>query len=666
MRVGTIRGLLGIALSLMTTAGAAGDDRTAPDNSLEDLTLDQLLDIEVEVVTSAAQPIRETPGVVTVVTRDEILQSGARDLIDVLYLVPGFGFGMDVQGAVALGFRGTPGGGGQVLVLVDGHEYNEPMYGTPLLHFPVALIERIEISRGPGSVIHGSYAELAVIHITTRGAGDATEVMVGGRYGQMDDALGYRDLQLAWRQALPELRGVELGVAAVLGEGRRSDEFYEDFFGNRYRLPNRLDPALVTVGIGAGRFDLHLMVDWLRTTSRDALTVSEPQAVRTDFFGVFVDTRYRWQLTRQITLTPRLSYKRQKPWWVTARDAITYYDKTAERYGGGLTLDWAVRDAVELLVGAEAWTNRARLDDTASAGTGLQQPFGTSNTHHFATLVGYAQLLGEHRWANLSAGVRLEWNSRFGAVVVPRVGVTRAFEHAHVKLLLSQAFRAPGHEPLGLNPRLAPETTTTFELEAGYKIGEYLFVGANAFDITIRDPFVYALDPATMAEGYFNFSKNGSRGAEGTLRVQHPRGRATMTWSFYDTSGKNEVESYRVPGRDDILSGLAAHKVTLDGTVRVTDQLTLSPSAVFIGSVFGPTSYDAATDELLFGREPPTLLLNLFALRTDLAVPGLDVGIGVHDLLDQGIRFLDGTIAHAPLPGPTREYILHTTYRRDL
>ncbi|MBK3517275.1 TonB-dependent receptor plug domain-containing protein [Carboxylicivirga marina] len=52
--------------------------------------------MEVSVASKNSVSINETPGVVTVITKEEIQNSGARDLIDVLSLVPGFGFGMDM------------------------------------------------------------------------------------------------------------------------------------------------------------------------------------------------------------------------------------------------------------------------------------------------------------------------------------------------------------------------------------------------------------------------------------------------------------------------------------------------------------------------------------------------------------------------------------------
>lgn len=73
---------------------------------VEDLSLEALLDTPVEVATRDARTSTlEAPNVVLVLTRDDIVASGARDLLEVLQLVPGFSFHQDVGGVVGAAFR---------------------------------------------------------------------------------------------------------------------------------------------------------------------------------------------------------------------------------------------------------------------------------------------------------------------------------------------------------------------------------------------------------------------------------------------------------------------------------------------------------------------------------------------------------------------------------
>ncbi|MBI5743888.1 MAG: Plug domain-containing protein, partial [Elusimicrobia bacterium] len=133
--------------------------------------------------------LRETPGLVTVITREEIQAQGARDLIDVLKLVPEFDFGMDVQGNLGLGVRGNWANEGKVLLLWDGQVYNETLYSTIQFdRFPVDQIEEIEIIKGPGSVLYGGFAELAVINVKTQSAKTLNGSSAFAAYGQGEKA----------------------------------------------------------------------------------------------------------------------------------------------------------------------------------------------------------------------------------------------------------------------------------------------------------------------------------------------------------------------------------------------------------------------------------------------------------------------------------------------
>lgn len=155
-------------VTLMVCLGAA--PALADSADVDDLSLEALLDTRVEVATSDARTALEAPNVVVLLTRDDIVASGSRDLLEVLQLVPGFTFHHDVSGVVGVAFRNLWGHEGKVLVMLDGQEVNELLYSSTQFghHVLAHTIERLEIIRGPGSALYGGSAELAVINVITR------------------------------------------------------------------------------------------------------------------------------------------------------------------------------------------------------------------------------------------------------------------------------------------------------------------------------------------------------------------------------------------------------------------------------------------------------------------------------------------------------------------
>jgi len=186
------------AIAILALAAALPDRARADDDDLAALSLEELLQISVATRTAISE--RESPGIVSVVTRDEIRDSGARDIDDVLRNMPGFDFGVDYYGTVGMAFRGVWGIEGKVLLLMDGIPLNELYYNSALIgnRIPMDQVERIEIIRGPGSVMYGGAAEAAVVNIITESGARTNGVRATAQYGQLEHSYGRQTLSFSY------------------------------------------------------------------------------------------------------------------------------------------------------------------------------------------------------------------------------------------------------------------------------------------------------------------------------------------------------------------------------------------------------------------------------------------------------------------------------------
>src|SRR5215470_14269368 len=226
-------------VALLASRAVAHAQEVPEKTNIEQYSLDDLLKTETAVASVRAVAVRETPGIVTIIKREEIVSAGARDLIDVLMLVPGFSFGVDIEGVTDVGFRGIWAHEGKMLILVDGQEMTELLFQNNALghHYPIDQIERIEIIRGPGSALYGGFAELGVISIITRGAAELDGISASVDYGRMQNALGQADLNVAaGKESIAGIEGLNASAALLVGVGNRSDAPYSDFSGNSYDL----------------------------------------------------------------------------------------------------------------------------------------------------------------------------------------------------------------------------------------------------------------------------------------------------------------------------------------------------------------------------------------------------------------------------------------------
>jgi outer membrane cobalamin receptor len=671
----------GISISIsIPSLSLAQDVEELSMQDLDKLSFDQLLDLDVLQVASR-KPLakKDIPSTVTLIKRDEIMRSGARDLIDVLRVVPGFEFAQDVLGVTGMGTRGLWGFEGKVLFLLDGVQLNEILYGNAPIgnNFPLDIIERIEIIRGPGSSFYGGYAELAVVNIITRKAEDMNGLMVSGYGGLMQGGVGRTNGTIAFGKKIGD---VSVSASAFVGRASRSDRTILSadsvalpMLGNQQLLPTNVNFSLTWQGLKVRAFyDHYNSTTWVGYGP----TVGE-KPVQNTFTSLGVDAQYDIRLSETLTLTPRVSYLRQTPWQFN--DPLTldansnwsgsFFDKTATRALGSFTLSGDIVKNLFMTVGVEGFADNAVAAPQTPLGGLFQREFNAqgevirgSNTVSYTNIGGYVQGLWTNPIVNVNAGIRVDKYSAVPLAAVPWIGLTKVLGDFNAKLLFGQNFRAPTIENIRINPNVLPEITTALELQLGYQLSYNQFLSANIFTVSIANPIVFTIIDAQ--ETYFNYPRTGSNGFEVEYSVKDFWGFVNVNYSLA-LINNNQVPEYAVQGRNDILLGFAQHKATLNAGFRVfDDNLSFNPSATFLSERFGYTGEDASGNAT-YRRFDPKLLLNAFLQWRDIAgVQGLDVGVGAYDILGANYDFIQAYNAgNQVLPGPGREFVLRLAYK---
>jgi len=140
---------------------------------LMDLALEDLLAVEVSTASKTEEKISDIPASVVVIGRAEIARYGYRNLAEILSSIPGlYGIEQYYYEGMAFGVRGfwSNWTNKQIIILVDGIPQINPHrnnYILPQIAVPVEAIERVEVVRGPLSVIYGDGAFFGAINIIT-------------------------------------------------------------------------------------------------------------------------------------------------------------------------------------------------------------------------------------------------------------------------------------------------------------------------------------------------------------------------------------------------------------------------------------------------------------------------------------------------------------------
>jgi outer membrane receptor for ferrienterochelin and colicins len=463
----------------------------------------------VSTPSKSAESSSTAPATSSIVTAEDLRRHGLRSLDEALnYAALGM-VTTSPEHAVEIGARGvllTGDYGNHVLLLIDGVPANEPWNGTAYFErgagVPFELIDHIEVTLGPGSVMHGAQAMLGVINVVTKRArnygglhliaeGDASAPVFadGGlrlsplsRYGA-----GYRlalglgrefelfslpaelTLQLErYRSDAPawELAPQAWGEDEVTGQPKN--------FGPR--TPPGQWGGLAT---GTGHTDVpaayaRLRVGELEATARAGMyDRASPYTtslvnVGDDFDDPDNHERDRWlqlgvayrrSLSVRLVLAARAYVLFNDYLWFSRRSAAEECPEdlpngcertlTGSGSSGGADLRVSL-DLPELhgttMLGIDSRVRHARSDlDVVDRLTGALAPVANDYTRSDGLFAPYLQqAFAPTRWLDANLGVRLDYDTRFGSKLSPRAALgATPWRDGRVKAIYAEAFRGP-------------------------------------------------------------------------------------------------------------------------------------------------------------------------------------------------------------------------------
>jgi outer membrane receptor for ferrienterochelin and colicin len=633
----------------------------------------------VESASKIPQAEQQAPGVVTVISEEEILNSGARDLIDVLRLVPGFYFGSDVENTTGIGIRGNWAHEGKVVLLIDGLEMNERRFANLFLgqHYPIDHIQKIEVIRGPGSVMYGGFAKLGVINVVTKNANDQQGLSLVGRYGQMKRSNGHRSINYYVGKKLTD--DMQFTVSGKVGEAHRSDRVYTDAYANSVDLAhtNTSNDILLNAGFQYKKLAMRFFMDDYNVKTSDRFVAIE-NPINRNFKTYIFDLKYQYDIANNLKLNFKFDYSNQLP-WVTKKvidNELRYTNAIlTQRYLGGINFDYAFDNDFQIVAGIEysyeTFKNLAgQYDDLHSTNFYLQKlPTYQNISPFFESMI-------KSDWGNLTLGLRYDKHNMFQSNLAPRLIFTNQIGNFNYKLLYNNSFRIPTIENAVLsNNPIKPERTKTYEIELGYQLTKDLRLKANAFYLSSKNTIVYGLDPNNLnnplgqGQQYYNANqKINTAGVESELRWQQEWGYLTLNYSysqmlnnFKDFQPINQLNNQVADSK--LALAFPAHKITFNSHIQLTPSLSLNPSLIFSTSRYGYDRYDE-NNNLLLHKYSSEVLANMYLRYQNFVFKDLELGLGVYNLFNANHNFIQPyNSGHAPLPDRSREIVFRVAYQ---
>ena len=455
---------------------------------------------EVTAASRVTETVAEAPSSVSIIPRKELRALAYPTLVEALRGVRGV-YVWDDRSYATAGIRGLGrlgSYGNRLLVLVDGHPLNDNWIGSSYIGYDartdLADLERVEVVRGPGSVLYGTNAFAGVVNLVSR----YREVPEGAEFGLAAYGDGVARARARADLALGDGAGLWTSVAAARGQGR--EFFFPEFAADS--PPPIAGHARGLDGFEAGTVQGRLFWKWL--TLQWLGHVHEKQLPTAAFETLFADPRTR-QTDRRAFIEARAEPELTETVQLMSRLHLNYYAFRGryprEPADGGLELDtfdgawfgleervvFRPSERFRITVGGEGQLH-FEVEQTARDDSG----FFLDDQRDYQIGAAYGLLdvdLSER--LRFSGGARVDAYSTFGAAINPRAAfIAELYPGGVSKVLAGKAFRAPSIYELFYNddgftqrasPDLEPEQIYSLEVEHTHRFVPTLSGTASLF-----------------------------------------------------------------------------------------------------------------------------------------------------------------------------------------
>ena len=493
--------ILTLPLLALACLPAAAQEQAAPAKA-DTTAISRHYDIGQVVVTGTRNEtdIRHLPLTVSILGREAIEQSLQPSLLPILTeQIPGLfvtsrgimGYGVSDGAAGGISLRGLSGSSGRLMVLIDGHPQYMGLFGHPIADAAQSLLaERVEVLRGPASVLYGSNAMGGVVNIVTRRMhqdGIRTDVRAG--YGS------YNTLET---EATNRIRIRRFSSIASFSynrtDGHRPNLAFEQFGGYAklgYDLTKnwnvRADANVTHFNASQPGSLSELLEDADQRVTRGmaSFALENNYANTSGALSFFYNWGDHW-INDGYTIDPD-DDSNPRDYRFISHDqmmGISAYQSGRLFRGNRLTagIDW-------YRFGGEKWNKVIEGEQK-----GERTDYVEKHNHEIAAYVDFRQSFGT--WLTLDAGIRIDHHSHVGTEYIPAFGLAFHLPRAmELKASAAKGFRYPTLREMYMfppqNPDLRPESLWNYELALSQPLHDGRFrYGINLFHIRAKNLIV--------------------------------------------------------------------------------------------------------------------------------------------------------------------------------
>lgn len=525
------------------------------DINLTDLSFDQLLNIKVDVSSTLSQTVFHTPSTVSVIDREMLRKYNFLSVAEMLRTAVGFDIYQTNNDDNVATARGVLQNyyANKILVMIENTPTYQPIYGnTNLDRLDVNDIERIEVLKGPASVLYGSNAYMGVVNIILRKeSSDNVNVRIGTGYHRFGSAganlvLSKKDFNLF----ISENTGFEIQKPYEL-IGKRQDLYMGD---SAFLFQRELKSSNFNVLSSYKAFTLLInnyeyQHTFLGINPSFISGGGKPMYDR----GTLIALKFSKQVRTKVNLAGDVSYDYFKRDYASNKEGSQALMLSGKRIIARTKFNYTISSLLDFEIGADA---EKRLHGKHVTLDVLKDTIIRSNTRGDTEIDEYSaftQLNFKTKYLKVLGGLRYTNNSFSGGNYSGRVSAVAEINKSNaLKFIFGQSFRAPtmlelffDHPTVIGNLNLKPEKANSYEL--AYLYGhKTVFVQMLVFYNKLEQLIQRYTPPAGPPSEYQNVASLEGYGFEFEGKYQSPYFlNAFFNYNYMAGLGSNAKSNYQ-------------------------------------------------------------------------------------------------------------------------
>ncbi len=597
----------------------------------------------------------ESPGNLTEISHEEFANRGARDLMDVMRMIPGFEFAQNINGQIGMGYQGMWAQQNKITILIDNVAMNDGLQGgfAAAQRISIDMIEKIQIVKGAGSIQFQGANTMTTINIITRSGDKMGGARIALSNGTFDSTFARRGISLVMGDNLGKnkywsvIGSYNSGKVTNIGKINPTSPSWEQYCN--------LSDLFLFAKLKLNKWDIKYLLN--NYNSQASIRQSTVKSLIQNFQ---VSNEFKIKKT-DLAILPVLNLSAQLPmnWIVQSLMATDTNNMMQTKAQARLMLKHTYEDnKIKSL-------SYFGIDYNWEQNTLLQHK---TKLNPYTSTSLYAQNVFQKNLSRIyinrllvKTGIKADIQSGQNINISPKIGIEYYYKNLQINAFAGRYGINPNNYGNYLNANLKQEQIQSAQFRVNYIFKSSCNIAANLF--MNKSTNMISFMEKDFKDTFVNIATAGSQGIELEFNWKLMDGLHFKSYYTYFQKANKDSNQYSLESGNSGLLGFASHKLYASLQYNLVNHYWINVNGQYYSKITGIESGDLK-------QQNPLLMLDLTMSYSSPKSP-IEVQTGIYNILNHNFKYFQAynnsnNIAmgiNNPVPGGGRELFLKIIFK---